>query len=93
MIIITYTKNIVTSKLCKMLYKNIKKLLHFIPDGSWVGTLQFTGEMGGAVFLKESLEKRRVLSEVFSSLASVTFFWSKSVTTQEYLTVQVPYKL
>ena len=37
------------------------------------------------IFLKESLEKRRVLSEVFSSLASVTFFRSRSVTTQEYL--------
>ena len=39
------------------------------------------GTWAGQIFLKESLEKRRVLSEVFSSLASVTFFWSESVTT------------
>ena len=49
--------------------------------------------MGGQIFLKEPLEKRRVLSEVFSSLASVTFFRSKNVATKEYLPVQVPCEL
>ena len=43
------------------------------------------GTWAKQIFLKESLEKRRVLSEVFSSLASVTFFWRENVTTQEYL--------